>query len=111
MGCPNRPLRLLLDARQAGFKLDTLLKLSDVKGVDRKTSLLHFVLEQLLKTDPDMERLSSHQLAGVKPAAMLQAGGLASGALELGGPACLSIYLSGLWTWGAQMPPDHDQLA
>lgn len=30
----------------AGFKLDTLLKLADVKGTDRKTSLLHFVIMQ-----------------------------------------------------------------
>lgn len=30
----------------AGFKLDTLLKLADVKGTDRKTSLLHFVITQ-----------------------------------------------------------------
>lgn len=31
----------------AGFKLDTLLKLADVKGTDRKTSLLHFVVSQV----------------------------------------------------------------
>lgn len=31
----------------AGFKLDTLLKLADVKGTDRKTSLLHFVVAQV----------------------------------------------------------------
>ena len=31
----------------AGFRLDTLLKLADVKGVDRKTSLLHFVVKQV----------------------------------------------------------------
>lgn len=31
----------------AGFKLDTLLKLADVKGTDRKTSLLHFVIAQV----------------------------------------------------------------
>jgi hypothetical protein len=30
----------------AGFRLDTLLKLADVKGTDRKTSLLHFVIMQ-----------------------------------------------------------------
>ena len=55
----------------AGFKLDTLLKLADVKGTDRKTSLLHFVLEQLLKDSPAMLTLP-HQLASVKPAANLQ---------------------------------------
>ena len=55
----------------AGFKLDTLLKLADVKGTDRKTSLLHFVLDQLLKDGPAMHSLP-HQLATVKPAANLQ---------------------------------------
>jgi len=54
-----------------GFKLDTLLKLADVKGTDRKTSLLHFVLDQLLKDSPAMHFLP-HQLASVKPAANLQ---------------------------------------
>lgn len=36
----------------AGFKLDTLLKLADVKGTDRKTSLLHFVITQARSTPP-----------------------------------------------------------
>ncbi len=54
-----------------GFKLDTLLKLADVKGTDRKTSLLHFVLDQLLKDSPAMLTLP-HQLASIKPAANLQ---------------------------------------
>ena len=56
----------------AGFKLDTLLKLADVKGTDRKTSLLHFVLDQLLKESSAMHSLP-HQLADVKAAANLQA--------------------------------------
>ena len=34
-----------------GFKLETLLKLADVKGTDRKTSLLAFVLKA--RTDPN----------------------------------------------------------
>ncbi len=55
----------------AGFKLDTLLKLADVKGVDRKTSLLHFVLDQLLKDSASMGSLST-QLGSVRPAANLQ---------------------------------------
>ncbi|XP_052482547.1 formin-like protein 5 isoform X2 [Gossypium raimondii] len=33
------------------FKLDTLLKLSDVKGVDGKTTLLHFVLLEIIRTE------------------------------------------------------------
>ena len=56
-----------------GFKLDTLLKLADVKGTDRKTSLLHFVLEQLLKEIPSMKSLH-HQLSTVKPASNIQGG-------------------------------------
>lgn len=56
----------------AGFKLDTLLKLADVKGTDRKTSLLHFVLDQLLKESTAMHSLP-HQLSNVKSAANLQA--------------------------------------
>ena len=56
-----------------GFKLDTLLKLADVKGTDRKTSLLHFVLEQLLKEIPSMKSLH-HQLGTVKPASNIQVG-------------------------------------
>ena len=59
------------DAAAVGFKLDTLLKLADVKGTDRKTSLLHFVLDQLLKDSPGMRSLPN-QLASVKAAANLQ---------------------------------------
>ncbi|XP_019443098.1 PREDICTED: formin-like protein 5 [Lupinus angustifolius] len=33
------------------FKLDTLLKLSDVKGVDGKTTLLHFVVQEIMRTE------------------------------------------------------------
>ncbi|GKV11477.1 hypothetical protein SLEP1_g22734 [Rubroshorea leprosula] len=31
------------------FKLDTLLKLSDVKGADGKTTLLHFVVQEIIR--------------------------------------------------------------
>lgn len=37
-----------------GFKLDALLKLMDVKGRNKKTTLLHFVVSELLKTDPQV---------------------------------------------------------
>lgn len=40
------PLQGTQRGAAAGFKLDTLLKLADVKGTDRKTSLLHFVIMQ-----------------------------------------------------------------
>ncbi|GAB2274862.1 hypothetical protein Dimus_009633 [Dionaea muscipula] len=33
------------------FKLDTLLKLSDVKGTDGKTTLLHFVVKEVIRTE------------------------------------------------------------
>ncbi|CAL1354390.1 unnamed protein product [Linum trigynum] len=33
------------------FKLDTLLKLSDVKGVDGKTTLLHFVVQEMVRSE------------------------------------------------------------
>lgn len=55
-----------------GFRLDTLLKLAGVKGTDRKTSLLHFVLDQLLKESPAMLSLPQ-QLFDIKAAANLQA--------------------------------------
>ncbi|CAL1393063.1 unnamed protein product [Linum trigynum] len=37
------------DAR--AFKLDTLLKLADVKGIDGKTTLLHFVVQEIIRTE------------------------------------------------------------
>ena len=61
-----------LDTGCAGFKLDTLLKLADVKGTDRKTSLLHFVLEQLLKEENASVGTLSTQLKSIHPAANLQ---------------------------------------
>ncbi|GFP93780.1 formin-like protein 5, partial [Phtheirospermum japonicum] len=33
------------------FKLDTLLKLSDVKGTDGKTTLLHFVVHEIIRSE------------------------------------------------------------
>ncbi|KAK7263566.1 hypothetical protein RJT34_31158 [Clitoria ternatea] len=33
------------------FKLDTLLKLSDVKGTDAKTTLLHFVVQEIIRSE------------------------------------------------------------
>ncbi|XP_009790006.1 formin-like protein 6 [Nicotiana sylvestris] len=37
------------DAR--AFKLDTLLKLVDIKGADGKTSLLHFVVQEIIRSE------------------------------------------------------------
>lgn len=61
----------------AGFKLDTLLKLSDIKATDKKTSLLQFVIQQLLKQDPTIDRLT-HSMAHVKPASTLQLSAIAA---------------------------------
>lgn len=33
------------------FKLDALLKLADVKGTDGKTTLLHFVVQEIIRSD------------------------------------------------------------
>ncbi|KFM27333.1 Formin-like protein 1 [Auxenochlorella protothecoides] len=55
----------------AGFRLDTLLKLADVKGVDRKTSLLHFVVRQLAAQGDIVVQLPA-QLSAVRPAAAMQ---------------------------------------
>lgn len=33
------------------FKLDTLLKLVDIKGTDGKTTLLHFVVQEIIRTE------------------------------------------------------------
>lgn len=45
------------------FKLDTLLKLADVKGVDGKTTLLHFVIQEIIKA----EGARAARLAGFYP--------------------------------------------
>ena len=33
------------------FKLDTLLKLVDIKGTDGKTTLLHFVVQEIIRSE------------------------------------------------------------
>ena len=35
------------------FKLDTLLKLADVKGTDGKTTLLHFVVQEIVRSEDE----------------------------------------------------------
>lgn len=39
-----------------GFKLNVLLKLMDVKGRQKNTTLLHFVVTELLKTDEQVRK-------------------------------------------------------
>ncbi|KAI0511489.1 hypothetical protein KFK09_012119 [Dendrobium nobile] len=50
------------DARS--FKLDTLLKLVDVKGTDGKTTLLHFVVQEVIRAEGS--RLSASTLSTAK---------------------------------------------
>jgi hypothetical protein len=64
----------------AGFKLDTLLKLSDIKAVDKKTSLLQFVIEQIRKGDPSIDTLVD-SMPHVRPASTIQLSAV-SGMLE-----------------------------
>lgn len=45
------------------FKLDTLLKLADIKGTDGKTSLLHFVVQEIVRTEGSHVSASNHQHA------------------------------------------------
>jgi hypothetical protein len=54
----------------SGFRLDMLLRLKDFKAVDRKTSLLHFVYQEIRKTDAEIENLST-ELGAVRKAAAL----------------------------------------
>lgn len=49
-----------------GFKLESLLTLQNVKGIDRKTSLLHFSIMELGKTAPQTLFLSD-ELKFVRP--------------------------------------------
>ncbi|KAI5581915.1 hypothetical protein BDE02_07G049700 [Populus trichocarpa] len=53
------------------FKLDTLLKLVDIKGTDGKTTLLHFVVQEIIRsegtsTDSTNEKLQDSTLSKMK---------------------------------------------
>lgn len=53
------------------FKLDTLLKLVDIKGTDGKTTLLHFVVQEIIRSegaggDPINEKAQSNTHANMK---------------------------------------------
>ncbi|KAL2466868.1 Formin-like protein [Abeliophyllum distichum] len=76
------------------FKLDTLLKLSDVKGIDGKTTLLLFVVQEIIRSEESDEHFRSiglqvvsglgNQLENVKKAAVLDADGLTGTVSKLG---------------------------
>ncbi|KAL0692102.1 hypothetical protein Bca4012_059282 [Brassica carinata] len=48
------------------FKLDTLLKLVDIKGVDGKTTLLHFVVQEITKSEVTTTTIDETTLHGNK---------------------------------------------
>ncbi|KAK9749572.1 hypothetical protein RND81_02G135400 [Saponaria officinalis] len=48
------------------FKLDTLLKLVDIKGIDGKTTLLHFVVQEIIKSEGIESQTLPNQLSAAK---------------------------------------------
>lgn len=48
------------DAR--AFKLETLLKLVDIKGTDGKTTLLHFVVQEIIRSEGDESQTKTENL-------------------------------------------------
>ncbi|PKA47884.1 Formin-like protein 1 [Apostasia shenzhenica] len=52
------------------FKLDTLLKLVDVKGTDGKTTLLHFVVQEIIKAEGSRLSASSPSPTRTQPNAL-----------------------------------------
>ncbi|KAL9264488.1 Formin-like protein [Drosera capensis] len=57
------------------FKLDTLLKLSDVRGTDGKTTLLHFVVQEIIRTEgirAHRELRDSQSFSSIKPEDLLE---------------------------------------
>ncbi|KAK1308111.1 Formin-like protein 11 [Acorus calamus] len=67
------------------FKLDALLKLADVKGTDGRTTLLHFVAQEMIRSEGEddlVSRLAS-ELRNVKRTASLDLGVLASSVSSL----------------------------
>lgn len=48
------------------FKLDTLLKLVDVKGTDGKTTLLHFVVQEMIRYEGSLLAGNNHFLPSAK---------------------------------------------
>lgn len=48
------------------FKLDTLLKLSDVKGTDGKTTLLHFVVKEIIRSEGIRAAREARESRGIR---------------------------------------------
>ncbi|KAH9625136.1 hypothetical protein KSS87_012142 [Heliosperma pusillum] len=49
------------------FKLDTLLKLVDIKGADGKTTLLHFVVQEIIRTEGQRLLVANNQPLNDEP--------------------------------------------
>ncbi|GFR49075.1 hypothetical protein Agub_g11102 [Astrephomene gubernaculifera] len=64
-------------AGAAGFKLDVLLTLTGIRAADRTTSLLQWVVSELLPEEPRLSSLPAQLGAQVKTAANVQLGSLA----------------------------------
>ncbi|XP_068665219.1 formin-like protein 1 [Aristolochia californica] len=54
------------------FKLDTLLKLVDVKGTDGKTTLLHFVVQEIIRAEGSRLSGSSQSPGKTQPASSIR---------------------------------------
>ncbi|XP_025876404.2 formin-like protein 4 [Oryza sativa Japonica Group] len=59
------------------FKLDTLLKLADVKGADGKTTLLHFVVQEIVRSeDAKSEKAPENHITNIAKVEQLRRQGL-----------------------------------
>ncbi|KAF0930903.1 hypothetical protein E2562_036997, partial [Oryza meyeriana var. granulata] len=59
------------------FKLDTLLKLADVKGTDGKTTLLHFVVQEIVRSeDAKSEKAPENHITNIAKVERLRRQGL-----------------------------------
>ena len=77
------------------FKLDTLLKLADIKGTDGKTTLLHFVVQEIVRSEGSrfndgelgLQIVAGlgGELSAVKKAAAIDADVVAGAAAKLAG--------------------------
>ncbi|KAK1277149.1 Formin-like protein 11 [Acorus gramineus] len=67
------------------FKLDALLKLADVKGTDGRTTLLHFVAQEMIRTEGEVDLVSrlGSELRNVKKTASVDLCILASSVSSL----------------------------
>ncbi|KAF8105657.1 hypothetical protein N665_0157s0222 [Sinapis alba] len=70
------------------FKFDTLLKLAEVKGLDGRSTVLHFVVQEMIKSEGSVKALDllrnlSSEMETVKKSADIEYGVLANGVLKL----------------------------